>query len=68
MIKRRLLVKYGRNSINNLPKLKKMSNAICIVGNHELMVLDDLRFLNSTIATKSVDSIDVELLGNHIDW
>lgn len=46
----------------------EMPNAVCIVGNHELMALDGLRFLNTQITTESVDSIDAELLGNLIDW
>ena len=32
------------------------------------MALYGLRFLNSTITTETVDSIDVELVGNLIDW
>ena len=46
----------------------QMPNVICIVGNHELMALDGLRFLNTKITNESVESIDVELLGNLIDW
>ena len=45
----------------------EMPNAVCFVGNHELMALDGLRFLNTQITTESVDSIDAELLGNLID-
>ncbi len=36
--------------------------------NHELMALDGVRFLNSTIITESMESIDAKLLGNLIDW
>ena len=46
----------------------QMPNVICIVGNHELIALDGLRFLNTKITNESVKSIDVELLGNLIDW
>ncbi len=62
------IVDRGPNPIKTLLKLMEMPNAICIVGNHELMALDGLRFLNSNISTESVESIDAELLGNLIDW
>lgn len=62
------VVDRGPNPIKTLLKLMEMPNAVCIVGNHELMALDGLRFLNTSITTESVDSIDAELLGNLIDW
>lgn len=62
------VVDRGPNPITTLLKLMEMPNAVCIVGNHELMALDGLRFLNTQITTESVDSIDAELLGNLIDW
>jgi serine/threonine protein phosphatase 1 len=62
------VVDRGPNPIKTLLKLMEMPNAVCIVGNHELMALDGLRFLNTQITTESVDSIDAELLGNLIDW
>lgn len=62
------VVDRGPNPIKTLLKLMEMSNVVCIVGNHELMALDGLRFLNTEITTTAVDSIDVELLGNLIDW
>ncbi|SES94027.1 serine/threonine protein phosphatase 1 [Pseudobutyrivibrio sp. C4] len=62
------VVDRGPNPIKTLLKLMEMSNVVCIVGNHELMALDGLRFFNTEITTTSVDSIDVELLGNLIDW
>ena len=62
------VVDRGPKPIKTLLKLMEMPNAVCIVGNHELMALDGLRFLNTQITTESVDSIDAELLGNLIDW
>ncbi|MBR4344674.1 MAG: fructose-bisphosphatase class III [Lachnospiraceae bacterium] len=62
------IVDRGPHPIKTLLKLMEMPNAVCIVGNHELMALDGLKFLNSTITTESVESIDAELLGNLIDW
>ena len=62
------VVDRGPHPIKTLLKLMEMPNAICIVGNHELMALDGLRFLNTQITTESVDSIDADLVGNLIDW
>ncbi len=62
------VVDRGPNPIKTLLKLMDMPNAVCIVGNHELMALDGLRFLNTQISTESIESIDTELLGNLIDW
>ena len=62
------VVDRGPNPIKTLLKLMEMPNAVCIVGNHELMALDGLRFLNTQITNESIDSIDAELLGNLIDW
>ena len=62
------VVDRGPHPIKALLKLMEMPNAICIVGNHELMALDGLRFLNTQITTESVDSIDADLVGNLIDW
>lgn len=62
------VVDRGPHPIKTLLKLMEMPNVVCIVGNHELMALDGLRFLNTQITTESVDSIDAELLGNLVDW
>ncbi len=62
------IVDRGPHSIKTLQKLMEMPNAICIVGNHEVMALDGLRFLNTHITLESIDSLDVELMGNLIDW
>ena len=62
------VVDRGPHPIKTLLKLMEMPNAICIVGNHEVMALDGLRFLNTEITLDSVDSIDPEMLGNLIDW
>ncbi|MCR4717309.1 MAG: serine/threonine protein phosphatase [Lachnospiraceae bacterium] len=62
------IVDRGPHPIKVLLKLMEMPNAICIVGNHELMALDGLRFLNTQITAESIDSIDANLLGNLIDW
>ena len=58
----------GPNPIKTLLKLMEMPNAVCITGNHELMALDGLKFLNTEITDESVDSIDAQLIGNLVDW
>ncbi len=62
------VVDRGPHPIKTLLKLMEMPNVICLVGNHELMALDGLRFLNTQITTESVGAIDAELLGNLLDW
>lgn len=62
------VVDRGPHPIKVLLKLMEMPNALCIVGNHELMALDGLRFLNTKITEESIDSMDSELIGNLIDW
>ena len=62
------VVDRGPHPIKTLMRLMKMLNVVCIVGNHELMALDGLRFLNTQITTESVGSIGAETLGNLIDW
>ena len=62
------IVDRGPNPIKTLLKLMEMPNVVCIVGNHELMALDGLRFLNTQITTESVEAIDAETLGNLVDW
>ncbi len=62
------VVDRGPNPIKTLLKLMEMPNVICIVGNHELMALDGLRFLNTQVTTESVDAINAEVLGNLWDW
>ena len=46
----------------------EMPNAVCIVGNHELMALDGLRFLNTQITNESIEAMDEETLGNLYNW
>ncbi|MBR6326243.1 MAG: serine/threonine protein phosphatase [Lachnospiraceae bacterium] len=62
------VVDRGPHPIKTLLKLMEMPDVICLVGNHELMALDGLRFLNTQITTESVGAIDAELLGNLLDW
>ena len=54
------VVDRGPHPIKTLLKLMEMPDVICLVGNHELMALDGLRFLNTQITTESVGAIDAE--------
>ncbi len=58
----------GPHPIKTLLKLMEMPNVICIVGNHEQMALDCLRFLNKPITNESIESMDKEMLGNLLNW
>lgn len=58
----------GPHPIKTLMKIMEMPNAICIVGNHELMAMDCLKFLSQEITDQSLDSLDVEMLDNLVTW
>ena len=62
------VVDRGPHPIRTLLKLMEMPNVVCIVGNHELMALDGLRFLNTEITEESLKSADTEMLGNLLSW
>ena len=51
-----------------LKKLMEMPNAICIVGNHELMALECLEFLMKEITDMSIEELDEEMLDNLVTW
>ena len=58
----------GPHPIKTLRKLMEMSNAICMVGNHELMALECLEFLMKEITDMSIDELDEEMLDNLVTW
>ncbi len=58
----------GPHPIKTLLKLMEMPNVIPIVGNHEIMALDGLKFLNTEITEKSIESVDAQTLGNLMSW
>lgn len=62
------VVDRGPNPIRTLQKLMEMPNVVCIVGNHELMALEGLRFLNTEITEDSLKSFDTEMMGNLLSW
>ena len=58
----------GPHPIKVLKKLMEMPNAICIVGNHELMALECLEFLMKEITDMSIEELDEEMLDNLVTW
>ena len=58
----------GPHPIKVLLKLMEMSNAVCIVGNHELMALECLEFLCKEITEEAVAGIDVKMVNNLLNW
>ena len=58
----------GPHPIKVLKKLMEMPNVICLVGNHELMALECLRFLMKEITDASINELDEETLVNLLTW
>ena len=62
------VVDRGPNPVKTLLKLMEMPNAICIVGNHEVMAVECLTFLKKEITDKSLEELDYKTLDNLITW
>ena len=58
----------GPHPIKVLLKLMEMPNAICIVGNHELMALECLEFLCREITEEAIAGIDSKMVDNLLTW
>lgn len=58
----------GPHPIKTLRKLMEMPNAICMVGNHELMALECLEFLRKEITDSSIEELDEKMLDNLLTW
>ncbi len=58
----------GPHPIKTLRKLMTMPNAICLVGNHELMALKCLEFLMKEITDVSVAELDEKMLDTLANW
>lgn len=58
----------GPNPIKTLFRLMDMPNAICMVGNHELMALECFKFLTKEITEESLSSLDEETIDNYLCW
>lgn len=62
------VVDRGPHPIRTLLKLMDMPNVVPIVGNHELMALEGLKFLNSEITEESIKALDPEKLDSLLHW
>ena len=58
----------GPHPIKVLRKLMEMPNAICLVGNHELMALECLEFLMKEIVDMTIEELDEKMLDNLVTW
>ena len=58
----------GPHPIKTLRKLMGMPEAVCLVGNHELMALESLEFLMQEITIKSIKALDDEMLDGFLVW
>ena len=58
----------GPHPVRTLRKLMSMPNAICLVGNHELMALDCLKFLMKEITDSSIEELDAETVDDLVTW
>ena len=58
----------GPHPIRTLRKLMEMPNAICIVGNHELMALECLKFLMQEVTEESLAALDREMMEGYLIW
>lgn len=58
----------GPYPIKTVLKLMEMPNAVCLVGNHELMAIECLRFLMQEVTEESIKKLDKEAMENFIIW
>lgn len=58
----------GPHPVKTLMKIMEMPNAICMVGNHELMALKCLEFLMKEITEESIEELDGEAANNLLSW
>lgn len=58
----------GPDPIKTLLKIMSMSNVICMLGNHEDMALDCLKFLTTEITEQSLSEVSEEMLENLVTW
>ena len=58
----------GPHPIQVMQKLISMENAVCLVGNHELMALDCLEFLQKEITNISIEELDKDMLEKLVLW
>jgi serine/threonine protein phosphatase 1 len=62
------VIDRGPHPIKTLMKLMEMPNAICLLGNHELMAVECLEFLMKKITDTSIEELDKQMLDNLVTW
>lgn len=62
------VVDRGPHPIKVLLKLMEMPNAVMMVGNHELMAIECLKFLQKEITEESIKELGEEESNNLISW
>jgi serine/threonine protein phosphatase 1 len=58
----------GPHPIKTLLKLMEMPNAVCLAGNHEVMALECLEFMQKEITDESIGELDMETWENILTW
>ena len=58
----------GPHPIKTMLKLMEMPNAVCIVGNHEVMAITCLKLLVKEITEDSLSNLDEYMLENMMTW
>ena len=58
----------GPHPIKALRMLMEMPNAVCLVGNHELMAVECLEFLMREITDTTLDDLDEKMIDNIVTW
>ena len=58
----------GPHPVKTLKTLMEMPNAICLVGNHELMALESLKFLMQEVTAENIKQLDSEMLDGFLVW
>lgn len=62
------VIDRGPHPIKVLQKLMEMPNAVPILGNHELMALQCMKFLMQEITEESIMELDEETMDNFLTW
>jgi serine/threonine protein phosphatase 1 len=58
----------GTHPIKTLLKLMEMPNAVCLVGNHEVMALECLEFMQKEITDETIEELDIKTWENILTW
>ena len=62
------MIDRGEHPMKVLLKLMEMPNAFCLLGNHEMMALECLPFLQREITDQSLAEMEPHFLGNLAAW